>query len=93
MDILCFSYGLAYANMYVLRFGNEAIVIDPCCPWDETGLSDVSVKAVLCTHGHFDHISEAEEILARFSCPLYISETCFLTLTSTIPRALDFMSR
>lgn len=74
MDILCFSYGLAYANMYVLRFGNEAIVIDPCCPWDETGFSDVSVKAVLCTHGHFDHISEAEEILARFSCPLYISE-------------------
>ena len=60
--------------MYVLCFGNEAIVIDPCCPWEETGLSDITVKAILCTHGHFDHISEADDILSRFSCPLYIAE-------------------
>ncbi len=73
MKILCFPYGLAYANMYVLCFGNEAIVIDPCCPWEETGLSGISVKSVLCTHGHFDHIAEADDIVSRFSCPLYIS--------------------
>ncbi len=73
MDILSFSYGLACANMYVIRFGNEALVIDPCCPWEETGLSDIDVKAVFCTHGHFDHIAEAEGIVSKFGCPIYIS--------------------
>ena len=59
--------------MYVLLFGKEALVIDPCCPWSETGLEDVSVKAVFCTHGHFDHIAEADDIYTRFKCPIYIS--------------------
>ena len=74
MDILTFPYGLACANMYALRFGSEALVIDPCCPWAETKLSDIEVKAVFCTHGHFDHIAEAEDIVNRFHCPLYISK-------------------
>ena len=59
--------------MYVLISGKKALVIDPCCPWDETGLDDVKVKAVFCTHGHFDHIEAADDIVARFSCPLLIS--------------------
>lgn len=74
MKILTFSYGLASANMYVLLFGREAVVIDPCCPWSETGLEDVEVKAVFCTHGHFDHIAEADDIYSRFKCPIYVSE-------------------
>lgn len=74
MKILTFSYGLASANMYVLLFGKEAIVIDPCCPWSETKLEDVNVKAVFCTHGHFDHIFEADDIYSHFKCPIYISE-------------------
>ncbi len=74
MKILTYSYGLASANMYVLLFGKEALVIDPCCPWMETGLEDVNVKSVLCTHGHFDHISAADDIYSRFQCPIYISK-------------------
>ncbi|MBP5186678.1 MAG: MBL fold metallo-hydrolase [Clostridiales bacterium] len=74
MQILSFCYGLASANMYVLLFGKEAVVIDPCCPFSETGLEDVDVKAALCTHGHFDHISEIDDIYSRFHCPIYISK-------------------
>lgn len=74
MNVQSFSYGLVGANMYVLTFGKRAIVIDPCCPWEETDVSpEITVCAILCTHGHFDHISEADSIVARFSCPLYIS--------------------
>ena len=74
MKILTFSYGLASANMYVLLFGSEALVIDPCCPWSETELEDIDVKAVFCTHGHFDHISAADDIYSRFKCPIYVSK-------------------
>ena len=62
MQILSFCYGLASANMYVLLFGKEAVVIDPCCPFSETGLEDVDVKAALCTHGHFDHIFAVDDL-------------------------------
>ena len=71
MKILSFPYGLVQANMYVLVFGDEAIVIDPCVPWKRTGLPDMKIRAVLCTHGHFDHISELEEYS---SCRIYISK-------------------
>ena len=61
--------------MYVLSIGNQAVVIDPCCPWEETGLPmDLSVTSIFCTHGHFDHIAEADHLVSLFSCPLYISE-------------------
>lgn len=74
MKILSFTYGLASANMYVLLFGEQAVVIDPCCPWKETGLSNIKVKSALCTHGHFDHIAETDDIVSLFSCPVYISK-------------------
>ena len=75
MEIRSFVHGVAGANMYVLLFGKKALVIDPCCPWEKTDLpSDIAVTAVFCTHGHFDHISSADDIVSRFSCPLYISK-------------------
>lgn len=74
MEVQSYSYGPVGANMYVVTSGNHAIIIDPCCPWVETGLPpEVSVHAILCTHGHFDHISEADLLVSQFSCPLYIS--------------------
>ena len=73
MQLHVYPFGPVGANMYVLSFGKEALVIDPCVPYSETDISDLDVKAVLCTHGHFDHISEADSWKTKFSCPLYIS--------------------
>ncbi len=74
MKIHTFPYGLVQANMYVVAFGDSAIVIDPCVHWEKTALTDLDVKAVLCTHGHFDHISTADELISKFSCPCYIAK-------------------
>jgi len=60
--------------MYVLVFGKDAIVIDPCVSWNKTGLSDLNIRAVLCTHGHFDHVSEFDEYAVDKSVPVFISE-------------------
>lgn len=59
--------------MYVLIFQDEALIIDPCTKWERTSISDVEVKSILCTHGHFDHISRADVLAAAFGCPIYIS--------------------
>ena len=59
--------------MYVLSFGKEVLVIDPCVSYSDLEVSDLDVKAILCTHGHFDHISEADSWKEKYSCPIYIS--------------------
>lgn len=82
MQILSFPYGIFQANMYVLLFQNEAIIIDPCTKWEKTALEGVSVKSILCTHGHFDHISRVDGLRQLFPCPLYISELDQSMLTS-----------
>lgn len=73
ISIRIFPYGLVQANMYVVAFGKEAFIVDPCVSWDACECEDLEVKAILCTHGHFDHISEAESLISRFHCPIYIA--------------------
>lgn len=59
--------------MYVLSFGKDAIVIDPCVSPTELSEKGFSIKAILITHGHFDHISDADAYVEKFKCPVYIS--------------------
>lgn len=74
MRVLSFPYGIFQANMYVLVFHDEAIIIDPCVEWSQTSLKDLSVKAILCTHGHFDHIQYADKLSDQFKCPVLIAK-------------------
>ena len=73
MQLHVYPFGPVGANMYVLSFGKEALVIDPCVPYSDTDISDLDVKAIFCTHAHFDHINEADSWKSKFSCPIYIS--------------------
>ena len=62
LDVSCVVNGPIQTNTYFARSGNEAVVIDPA--WDGERLArdfqaahpDVSIKAIICTHGHADHI-------------------------------------
>lgn len=73
MQLQVYPFGPVGANMYVLSFGKEALIIDPCVSFSEISSSDIEVKAILCTHGHFDHINETDSWVEKFSCPVYIS--------------------
>jgi glyoxylase-like metal-dependent hydrolase (beta-lactamase superfamily II) len=82
MRIECYPYGPLQANSYAVIYGNDAIIIDPCVTYEAMELDSFVVHGIFCTHGHFDHIYEANSLRLRTKaaiiaheaeCPLIIS--------------------
>lgn len=69
--------GQVGTNCYVVyeENGTEAVVIDPADHSaqiiEQCQTLGVTPKAVLLTHGHFDHILAAEDIKNQYDCPIY----------------------
>ena len=66
------------SNCYIIHNGKDAFVCDPSISekkilskLEEKGLS---LKGILLTHGHFDHIWRAQELRDETGAPLYIHE-------------------
>ncbi len=76
MDIRTYVMGPIATNTYVLVSGNEAIIIDPASKPEKMieKLGDLDLKAVLLTHGHFDHIKACDGLYEKYHCPIYLHE-------------------
>lgn len=66
-------------NSYLVTEGQEGVLIDPVADksYIEELLSenDITLKGVIYTHGHFDHIASANEIYKQFGCNIYVHES------------------
>jgi glyoxylase-like metal-dependent hydrolase (beta-lactamase superfamily II) len=78
MTIKKYSLGLLQANCYFLIEANDLILIDPgdeaSFILEEIQRQRLNLKAILATHGHFDHIGAVGEIQQSFNVPFYIND-------------------
>ena len=74
MNIQKLTLGLYQTNTYLLANDTEAVVIDPGYEADTIldALAGRSLKAILLTHGHFDHVGAVKELVAETGCEVWI---------------------
>lgn len=99
MKILKFSLGQLQANCYFLIEGDNCLIIDPADEGsfllEELQRRRLKLKAMLVTHGHFDHIMATGEMQLSLNTPLYINQKdLFLVdrLKETVKHFLGYKS-
>lgn len=73
------------SNVYILTINNNTIIIDPGYYDNEikNELKNINPKAILLTHGHFDHIKAIDEIKNDYpSIEIYIHKDDYKFLTN-----------
>lgn len=75
MRVIHKSFGDFGTNCYIVTKDNSSLVIDPGDGAKEWVLQNAkNLKAILCTHGHFDHIFDAGKLKDELEIPVYINK-------------------
>ncbi|MFC3418117.1 MBL fold metallo-hydrolase [Salinicoccus hispanicus] len=75
MEIKVLPLGALETNCYILKHENETLIIDPSGEADriiDTVSKDSTVKAILLTHAHFDHIGALDRVASHFGVDTWI---------------------
>ena len=103
MIIKTFPVGMLQENCYIIinEETNEAFAVDP---GDEGArlIANIeklgcTLKAILLTHGHADHVGAVVDLKNRFNVPVYINEKEILcmkndnTVFGKLPECYDFI--
>ena len=101
--IKTFPVGMLQENCYIIinEETNEAFAVDP---GDEGArlIANIeklgcTLKAILLTHGHADHVGAVVDLKNRFNVPVYINEKEILcmkndnTVFGKLPECYDFI--
>lgn len=91
MKVYTLELGQMSNCSYIVENKGEGIIIDPSWEIDkiEQTLSEEKIKpvAVIFTHGHYDHITNAEVLLKKYNLKAYI-ERSDVELASTVPNSM-----
>lgn len=73
MEILKQAFGEYSTNCYIIKNAEKSLIIDPgmgAWQWAEANAS--GAVAVLLTHGHFDHVYDADILRKKLGIPIYL---------------------
>lgn len=94
MDIIKKPFGEYQTNAYILSFNDFEFVIDPgigSCNWVMNNTKNL--KAILITHGHFDHIWDVAQLKKATNVPIYCpKEDAFMLETDCFNLGLNVCS-
>ena len=83
MKLLRFKSKIPYgANTYLLKCGNEAVLIDPTVSVADISddIKDTKIKYIVITHAHFDHILTLGEWQEVTQAPILTGEADVLAI-------------
>jgi glyoxylase-like metal-dependent hydrolase (beta-lactamase superfamily II) len=76
MEIRKLTVGSVETNCYILINEKDIVIIDPGASARRIAdtvaeYPDCSVKGIILTHGHFDHIGAVDALHRKYHCPVY----------------------
>ena len=80
MEILIYENGPFMVNSYLVYNDDSknGIIIDPGSEMnflaEKIDEEKIDVEAIVCTHGHIDHVSGAKFLQDKYKIPLYLNE-------------------
>jgi glyoxylase-like metal-dependent hydrolase (beta-lactamase superfamily II) len=78
LEVKKLTVGELTTNCYLLYNDKEAVVIDPAdeASFIENIIADLDLtpKAVILTHGHFDHLLAALELSLAYKIPIFVNK-------------------
>lgn len=74
--------GSMQTNCYVVYNENQdCVIIDPGANGQKVAKyieqNELNLKAILLTHGHFDHIGAVDYLYSKYQCPIYTHNESF----------------
>ena len=78
MNIHTLPLGMLQTNCYILTNGDHCLVIDPGDEADKVltflEKQELTLEAILLTHGHFDHVGAVKTLAAETDCQVYLCQ-------------------
>jgi glyoxylase-like metal-dependent hydrolase (beta-lactamase superfamily II) len=72
LKIHVLPYGIFAACAYLVQTDDSCCLIDPAVPPSRLPPDITSIRWLFATHGHIDHISQADNLRRHFQAPLLI---------------------
>ena len=97
MKVISLTPAAWESNSYLLVHSGEALLVDAGAPPDKItealAREGVALRAILLTHGHFDHILSIDDLRDKYGVPVYVHRSDAPLLTDGRKNAYAYFFR